>query len=187
MCSAAHKGLTAAFGVLVALAACGEDAPGADGTAVEKTPAIARAARRAFDGAPPVIGHAPMGAACTACHNAHGMEVPGTGFAPPSPHANTAPPSAMSRCQQCHIYATTDAVFRPNAFAGLKQDLRRGERLNKLAPPVVPHQILLRENCAACHTGQAAREEIRCTHPERTRCRQCHVPAVASGEFQRPG
>ncbi len=54
-----------------------------------------------------------------------------------------------------------------------------------LAPPVIPHQLLMRENCAACHTGPAAREEIRCTHPERVRCAQCHVEATTTVEFVR--
>jgi predicted CXXCH cytochrome family protein len=36
----------------------------------------------------------------------------------------------------------------------------------------------MRENCAACHVGPGAREEIITTHPERTRCRQCHVPVT---------
>lgn len=191
MRSADRKGLKALLSVLVvllAVLACGDDSGGGTGPArVEKSSAAARAQRRAYDGAPPVIGHAPMGATCIACHNDAGIEVGGVGFAPPSPHANTAPPSAMSRCQQCHLYAVTEAVFKPNDFSGLEQDLRKGARLNELAPPVMPHQTLLRENCAACHTGQAAREEIRCPHPERVRCRQCHVPVVASGVFRRPG
>jgi hypothetical protein len=42
----------------------------------------------------------------------------------------------------------------------------------------------MRENCAACHTGPAAREEIRTTHPERIRCRQCHVPVGSRTEFE---
>jgi cytochrome c-type protein NapB len=41
----------------------------------------------------------------------------------------------------------------------------------------------MRENCAACHAGPAAREEIRTSHPERTRCRQCHVEVTARSEF----
>ena len=191
MRGADREGLSARLAALIAvfaLVACGDEPTGAGAPAnVEKTSATVRAQRRAFDGAPPVIGHAPMGASCIACHNDIGIEVAGVGFAPPSPHANTAPPSAMSRCQQCHVYVTTDAVFKTNYFAGLAQDLRKGQRLNPLAPPVMPHQTLLRENCAACHTGQAAREEIRCPHPERTRCLQCHVPVVTTSEFRRPG
>ncbi len=151
-----------------------------------RTPGIVRAERRAFDGAPPVIPHKPFGVACTSCHSKFGLEVTGVGFAPPSPHEETPGMSALSRCQQCHVFAETSEQFRANAFAGLRQDLRRGARLSDLSPPVLPHQTLLRENCAACHSGPAAREEIRCTHPERIRCEQCHAQVAAAGEFARP-
>ena len=79
----------------------------------------------------------------------------------------------------------SDDVFRENSFAGLPQDLRRGERAHEHAPPVMPHAVFMRENCAACHTGEAARAEIRCSHPERLQCVQCHVPAVTGGTFRR--
>jgi predicted CXXCH cytochrome family protein len=46
------------------------------------------------------------------------------------------------------------------------------------APPTIPHKVFMRENCGACHVGPGAREEILTTHPERTRCRQCHVPVT---------
>ena len=48
--------------------------PGREG--MVKTSATARAMRRAYDGSPPVIAHAPIGAACTQCHNERGVEVP---------------------------------------------------------------------------------------------------------------
>ncbi len=156
-------------------------------TTVEKTPAFDRATRRAFDGAPPVIPHAPQGAACTSCHNDRGLQVPELGFAPPSPHALTAGLSDRSRCRQCHVFRTTDELFRTSTFAGLDQNLRKGERLYGRAPPVIPHDVLMRENCAACHDGPAAREPIRTPHPERVRCRQCHLERHRSvGRFRRP-
>ena len=43
----------------------------------------------------------------------------------------------------------------------VRQDLRQGKRLNALAPPPIPHKPFMRENCVACHSGPAAREEIR--------------------------
>lgn len=43
------------------------------------------------------------------------------------------------------------------------------------SPPIIPHQLQLRENCLACHAGPSAPKEIRVTHPERVNCRQCHV------------
>ena len=119
------------------------------------------------------------------CHNETGLDLPGVGFAPPMPHDTTAGMSAFSRCVQCHVTRETETLFRDSAFLGLRQDLRRGRRLHSQAPPVLPHAVFMRENCRACHTGAAAREEIRCTHPERVRCVQCHVPRTTLGEFQR--
>ncbi|MCB9919716.1 MAG: hypothetical protein H6832_15035 [Planctomycetes bacterium] len=148
--------------------------------AQSKTPAVERALRRAYNGAPPTIPHAPFGIACTSCHNRIGMEVPNVGFAPPMPHEETSGLAAISRCNQCHVYKTSDAVFRPSSFVGRPQDLRKGTKQHEGAPPVIPHPVFMRENCQACHTGNAAREEIRCTHPERTRCLQCHLEMTSS-------
>ena len=149
----------------------------------EKTPATERAERRAYDGAPPVIGHEDFGMECTECHNKDGMAVDDYGFAPPSPHEETRGLSAMSRCRQCHVFKVADDVFAENRFVGLRQDLRSGGRLHPFAPPTIPHKTFMRENCTACHAGKAAREEIRTSHPERTRCRQCHVPVTTRARF----
>jgi cytochrome c-type protein NapB len=151
-----------------------------------KSSAALRAERRLFDGAPPIIPHPPLGAACTQCHHQRGMDVPGLGFAPPSPHEQTPGMSALSRCQQCHLHASQEADFAPNSFQGLAQDLRPGERAWPGAPPHMPHPRNMRENCLACHDGPAAREEIRCSHPERARCEQCHLPQHATDLFRRP-
>lgn len=151
-----------------------------------KTPAVVRAERRLYDGAPPVIPHQPLGAACIACHDGDGLAVPDLGYAPPMPHAATAGMSTLSHCQQCHVFQRTGERFRDNSFAGLRQDLRRGRRLYGGAPPVMPHPVFMRENCTACHAGPAAREEIRTSHPERRNCRQCHLEERLSGGFQRP-
>jgi cytochrome c-type protein NapB len=148
--------------------------PDSDG-AVKSTGEV-RAARRLYDGAPPVIPHDPFGADCSACHDAFGAAVEGVGFAPASPHTNTEKADATLRCRQCHVFVTTNDFFVDTEFVGLRQDLRRGSRLYDGAPPTIPHKILMRENCLACHAGPGARAEIVTTHPERTRCRQCHVP-----------
>ena len=180
--------LIAALGICsyLALPGCSENdtvaVPGRDG--VMKSSAAVRALRRAYDGAPPVIPHESFGLSCVICHNQQGMAVEGTGFAPPTPHGESIEGN-LSRCQQCHVFAVTDGLVRESSFAGLAQDLRHGERQHPLAPPVIPHQVLMRENCAACHSGPAAREEIRCTHPERARCQQCHVESRTSSEFVR--
>ncbi len=152
-----------------------------------KTAALQRAERRSFDGAPPAIPHTSFGIACTACHNLEGVDVEGVGYAPPSPHGNTQGMSAISRCQQCHVFARTDEVFSDNTFVGLRQDLRSGGRLHAEAPPTLPHKTFMRENCIACHTGPAAREEIRTSHPERANCRQCHVGVATRSEFSPAG
>lgn len=189
------KAIPAAMLSLVALAtACADPAankvpvPGTqDGM---KNAADVRAARRAYDGAPPVIPHENFGMECRSCHNLEGMDLGDVGFAPPSPHDGTMGMSAISRCRQCHVFSTTETSFVDNGFVALRQDLRSGRRLNPVAPPTIPHKTFMRENCAACHSGPAAREEIRTTHPERIRCRQCHLPVTTLAEFapgNRPG
>jgi nitrate reductase (cytochrome), electron transfer subunit len=176
--------------LVVALAICGGCSDENDAVPVPgkpggfKTAASIRANRRAFDGAPPVIPHQPFGAPCMSCHNQLGMKVDGVGFAPMAPHGDRTE-GDMKHCRQCHVFANSTDTFRDNTFAGLRQDLRAGDRAHRFAPPVMPHPILLRENCVACHTGPAAREEIRCSHPERVRCTQCHVPTLTANEFHR--
>lgn len=142
-----------------------------------------RAARRAYDGAPPVVAHEDFRIACGNCHDEAGMPVRGVGLAPASPHDGTVRASATQRCRQCHVFRVSDDVFVPNGFVGLPQDLRPGARLNPLAPPTVPHRIFMRENCLACHAGPAARAEIATSHPDRDRCRQCHVPVTTRTGF----
>lgn len=154
----------------------------------EKTSAALRAERRLFDGAPPVIPHPPLGAACVSCHDGFGTHVPGLGFAPPSPHGETPgmkiqAAGGLARCQQCHVFQEQRGPWVESSFAGLRQDLRRGRRLYDGAPPVIPHLTFMRENCLACHGGPAAREEIRTSHPDRPRCRQCHVERLVDGEL----
>ena len=182
------RGAWVALSLIVCGVACEREAgdrvdvPGQPG--VTKTSATERAERRLFDGAPPVIPHQDFGADCLSCHR-DGMAVPDVGYAPPVPHDGVEKPGAMSRCQMCHALAEASEEWRGNTFAGLAQDLRHGDRLHEHAPPVIPHQVLLRENCQACHTGPAAREEVRCSHPERDRCTQCHVPQNVTTEFRR--
>ena len=177
------------FLLLPAVIGCGnslrDQVPVPDGQgALKSTPEI-RAARRAYDGAPPAIPHENFGIECTSCHNAEGMDLAEIGFAPPMPHEETQGMSALSRCRQCHVFTETQEVFVKNEFVGLRQDLRKGKRLNPLAPPTLPHKTFMRENCIACHSGPAAREEIRTSHPERIRCRQCHVAVTTTASFVR--
>lgn len=142
-----------------------------------------RAARRAYDGAPPVIPHPPLGGSCTNCHAEAARELPGLGVAPPNPHRHTPGLSAASRCEQCHVFRRSDDLFALSSFHGLAQSPRRGERLSAHAPPVLPHGVFMREDCNACHAGPSARAELRCSHPERGRCLQCHAQAVTRDTF----
>lgn len=136
---------------------------------------LVRAARRAYDGAPPVIPHAPLGGACVTCHTNTAREVPGIGTAPPNPHLQTLGLSETVNCRQCHVFQNSTNEYVASTFVGLPQDLRRGSRLYPSAPPTIPHRLFMREDCASCHTGGAVRPEIRCSHPERLNCVQCHV------------
>jgi cytochrome c-type protein NapB len=135
-----------------------------------------RATTRAYDGAPPPIPHDASLGACVACHDDTGTVIAGIGVAPASPHGLAAAAGAMQRCRQCHVPAATQALFVNTRFTGVRQGPWRGTRATPGAPPTIPHSLQLRENCLACHSGPAARAEVRTSHPERLRCRQCHVP-----------
>jgi cytochrome c-type protein NapB len=157
-------------GVVLALAGCGNEP---------------ETSARAFDGAPPVIPHVAFGAVCQSCHGPSGPEVPGLGYAPRSPHEQTAG-MQFSRCQQCHVFQNTEGVWRSTTFAGLPQPTAPAHRAHPLAPPTIPHPVFMRENCLACHDGPAARDAIRTSHPERARCRQCHVEPITTRRFHEP-
>ncbi len=161
----------------------GDRVPVPDREGAVKSTARVRAERRAYDGAPPTIPHQPFGSRCSACHNALGQSVSGVGFAPASPHEGTEKAGATTRCRQCHVFVTDGGLFVASEYQPLQQNLRHGSRATTGAPPTIPHRILMRENCVACHDGPAAREEARTTHPERWRCRQCHVPITDNEVF----
>jgi cytochrome c-type protein NapB len=168
----------------VAVAGCfgaGEES-GSD--AEPQSSAVVRAGRRAYDGAPPTVPHRSFGADCTNCHNQRGRSVSGVGFAPASPHEGTDFEDATGRCRQCHVFRTTDGLFVENSFEGVAQDLAAGDRATPGAPPRIPHRVLMRENCIACHEGPGARPAIRTDHPERVRCLQCHVAIETTDRFE---
>ena len=159
---------------VVFVTACG---PGAPPGAVARSTG-ARAAGRAYDGAPPTIPHEAAIGACLACHDADGTAIDGVGVAPASPHGPTAADGAFGRCRQCHVAATGAPLLVASRFTGPAQGPWKGRRATLGAPPTIPHTLQLREECLTCHAGPGARAEIRTTHPERVRCRQCHVPDV---------
>lgn len=146
-----------------------------DGRTTVPSASALRAERRAYDGAPPVIPHPPLGGTCTNCHAEEARILPGVGIAPPNPHLHTPGLSVASRCQQCHVFKNADTVLVASTFQPLRQEHRRGDRLYPGAPPTVPHALFMREDCNACHDGPTARPEIRCSHPERLHCLQCHA------------
>ncbi|BDD06344.1 hypothetical protein AUTU_38270 [Aureibacter tunicatorum] len=129
---------------------------------------------RAFHGAPPSIPHPveddrDMGKSCMKCHDNGGFVPKYKAYAPVTPHPE------MSNCKQCHVTQETTSLFKHNNFYK-KKTPKVGEN-NALpgSPPVIPHQIQLRENCLSCHSGPSAPKEIRVSHPERSNCLQCHV------------
>lgn len=154
---------------------------------------LARAQRRAYDGAPPVIPHPvdPVSVlACNTCHE-HGLAV-GDVIAPRMPHA------PYASCTQCHApgAASELAAAAPggaparwspapepaplgqrNGFRGLEGAPR--ERVWPGAPPVIPHATWMRDDCLSCH-GPLGHAPLRTSHPERVSCTQCHAPRASS-------
>jgi cytochrome c-type protein NapB len=139
-----------------------------------------RAINRAYDGAPPTVPH-PIrqgsAAECLACHR-DGLTI-GNATASPIPHAE------LASCTQCHVVASSPipgslppsaAARAPNDFEGLASP-SEGARWNSDAPPVIPHQTLMRERCVACH-GPHGKDGMHSTHPERQSCTQCHAPSA---------
>lgn len=160
---------------LVALTACRREP-----VEVQLTATSERASRRAFDGAPPVIPHKPLGAACITCHTSGGKVVPNIGYAPANPHGKM---GSLENCRQCHLFKQADDDFAENLFVGVVQTTDSGEAAFPGAPSTIPHPVLMRENCVACHAGPSSRPEIRCTHTERVNCTQCHLPAQTATVF----
>jgi len=155
---------------------------------VKRVALQARADRRAFDGAPPVVPHPitqDSSAACLACHG-QGLQVKDR-FASKISH-----PTFGGSCTQCHVSsqgalgAADAAVFAAaladNTFQGAEAP-SSGPRAWPGAPPVVPHRTLMRGDCMSCH-GPKGLFALRTPHPERQSCSQCHVSAAASDQRQ---
>ena len=132
---------------------------------------------RAFPGAPPTIPHPVAkegsfgGNTCIQCHQNGGFVEKFNAYAPIAPHPE------MVNCRQCHVAKNTNTTFEGFDFAKTKAP-KVGEGANNAmpgSPPMIPHQLQMRENCISCHAGPSAPKEIRVTHPERVNCIQCHV------------
>lgn len=134
---------------------------------------LARASRRAYDGAPPTIPHEVKQRDfpdCLACH-AEGLALAGK-RAPRMSHAR------YENCTQCHVPSVAPQPLSPgepgeNAFVGLPSPTS-GTRAWAGAPPTIPHPTLMRSECSSCH-GVGGPSGIRSTHPARQSCTQCHV------------
>lgn len=130
---------------------------------------------RAFHGAPPSIPHPVendrnMGEnSCLKCHQNGGYVTKFEAYAPVTPHPE------MINCRQCHVPQHTKGLFKGTNFEKIAPPLVGVNNALDGSPPVIPHQIQMRENCLACHAGPSAPKEIRVSHPDRVNCRQCHV------------
>jgi cytochrome c-type protein NapB len=133
---------------------------------------------RAYPGAPPSIPHPVAnerslgGNTCIQCHQNGGFVEKFNAYAPVTPHPE------MVNCRQCHVTKNTNNTFKDFAFAKA-QPPKVGTGVNNAmpgSPPMIPHQLQMRESCISCHAGPSAPKEIRVTHPERINCRQCHLP-----------
>lgn len=159
-------------------------------SASDREAAVARrAARRAYDGAPPTVPHPveQLGVpGCLTCHE-RGAKI-AEHVAPKMSHA------PMGSCVQCHVpaedprvtaagaaesvapWALPQQVVADNGFAG-RGPPGPGERAWPGAPPVIPHTTWMRERCDGCH-GVFGASGMRSTHPWRQSCTQCHAPAA---------
>jgi cytochrome c-type protein NapB len=142
---------------------------------------------RQYPGSPPRIPHevdltiGPGATDCISCHGKGGFSPEFGKFIPVTPH----PENIL--CYQCHVPVSDGQPFVANSWQSIEPP-RLGRSFLPGAPPPVPHNLQLRENCVACHTGPGAVTEIRVSHVARGDCRQCHVPAVQSEpmvEFRR--
>ena len=128
---------------------------------------------RAFYGAPPSIPHTVQERSigdnsCLKCHENGGYVDKYKAYSPVTPHPN------MVNCRQCHVPQKTNDLFIATNWSRTKGSTIGNKSLIS-SPPIIPHQIQLRENCLACHAGPNAPIEIRTSHPDRINCRQCHV------------
>lgn len=129
---------------------------------------------RAYPGAPPVIPHEQFvvegigGNSCLQCHENGGYVEALKAYTPITPHPE------MISCRQCHVPVTTQSLFASSAWERMDA-AAVGNTALPGSPPVIPHELQMRENCLSCHSGPSAPKEIRVSHPERVNCRQCHA------------
>lgn len=141
-------------------------------------------ARRQYPGSPPIIPHKVARAfsgdtaKCISCHERGGYDAELDAYAPVTPHPEN------ENCFQCHVPVRTEKLFVATDWVSIDPP-RLGRSMLGGSPPPVPHSLQLREDCIACHTGPGAVAEIRVEHGSRGNCRQCHVPQLTTGVFER--
>ena len=140
-------------------------------------------ARRQYPGSPPFIPHkveeadlAPV--ECLTCHAMGGWTEELKRHTPLTPHPE------QTACRQCHIAQTDAKLFVDIDWMSVPTP-RLGRTELPGAPPPIPHELQMRDNCIACHVGPGAVATIRVEHPSRGDCRQCHVPETNAGLFSR--
>ena len=117
---------------------------------------------RAYHGAPPSIPHAVeemnLGEnTCLQCHQNGGFVNKYNAYAPVTPHPE------MINCRQCHVAQNSNTLFKPANLAQVNAPKVGVNSALIGTPPMIPHQIQMRENCLSCHAGPAAPKEIRPT------------------------
>ena len=138
-------------------------------------------ALRQYPGSPPRIPHevdlsfSGNETDCLSCHGKGGYSAEFGKYAPVTPHPEN------TLCYQCHATTLTEDKFVETEWKSIDPP-RLGQSALSSSPPPIPHSLLLRENCIACHTGPAAVVEIRVSHASRGDCRQCHAAVVQSAE-----
>jgi cytochrome c-type protein NapB len=138
--------------------------------------------RRQFLGSPPEIPH-PVEVhgkelECNICHADGGWTDVLKRMTPVTPHPEQA------SCMQCHVWPATEVLFRAIDWLSLPPP-RLGRSYLSGAPPPIPHDIQMRENCNACHVGPGTVAAIRMKHQWRGNCWQCHLPDRAVEPFRR--
>lgn len=147
----------------------------------------ARAGRRAYNGAPPVVPHPipqDSSASCLACH--------GEGLVVKDRIASKISHPHYANCTQCHVPSTGTRIpiaepelkepLTANLFVGAKEP-QQGSRAWPKAPPTIPHSTAMRSDCMSCH-GSTGLYALRTPHPERQSCQQCHVPNAGRDQYQ---
>lgn len=137
---------------------------------------------RQYLGSPPEIPHPDnvhgKELECLICHADGGWTTNLKRMTPITPH-----PEQVS-CRQCHLWPVTDKLFRAIDWqSSPPPQLGRSELPG--APPPIPHDLQMRENCDACHVGPATIPVIRKKHPFRGYCFQCHLQNPPVQPFQR--